>query len=97
MSYARRKIPIPELRLRALLLHLEDEMKFEIRKDGVVSTSCDHSLRRTEAFLRGLGGWSNEVRDWLGEHGGFCDCEVLLNVGGRWEEEALKNDDLTSH
>ena len=75
MSYARRKIPITKQHLRFLLLHLDAR--------GVRST-CDHSLDGTETYLRCLGVWSDEVRDWLGDYGGFCDCEVLLNVGHYW-------------
>ncbi len=77
MSYARRKVPLTMQHRRALLLHLDGS--------GAIST-CDHSLRRTEAFLRRLGVWSDEAREWLEEHGGFCDCEVLLNVGSSWTE-----------
>lgn len=74
MSYARKKDPLKKLHLRALLLHLHAR--------SAVST-CDHSLRRTETFLRRLRVWSDEVRKWLEANGAFCDCEVLLNVG--WE------------
>ncbi|WP_262696872.1 DUF2695 domain-containing protein [Chryseobacterium indoltheticum] len=28
-----------------------------------------------------------EVKNWLKENGGFCDCEVLNNVEERFEEE----------
>lgn len=77
MSWVRKKVSITKLHLRALLLHLHT---------GSAGSKCDHSLRTTEAFLRSLGVWSDEVSDWLGEYGGFCDCEVLLNVGSSWTE-----------
>lgn len=85
MSSEVKKMAFTKQHLRALLLHLEQVIGFEETTGGVRST-CDNSLRRTEAFLRSLGVWSDEVREWLGEYGGFCDCEVLLNVGGRWEK-----------
>ncbi|MBO9829518.1 DUF2695 domain-containing protein [Xanthomonas sp. A2111] len=49
-----------------------------------LAVGCDHSLRLTEQFLE-----SREIRPellvaWLGEYGGFCNCEVLSNVEERW-------------
>lgn len=77
MSHVRKRAPITKLHLRALLAHLHAR--------SAIST-CDHSLRRTETFLRCLRVWSDEVREWLEENGAFCDCEVLLNVGSSWTD-----------
>lgn len=46
----------------------------------VESAGCDHSLRATRAWAA-----ANEIEpevlaESLGHFGGFCDCEVLLNV-----------------
>jgi tetratricopeptide (TPR) repeat protein len=47
----------------------------------LITEPCDHSLRRTEAWLVEQG-----VRDFeqvlsgFERHGGHCDCEVLFNV-----------------
>jgi hypothetical protein len=42
---------------------------------------CDGTLRRTKSFLRSIGRRNTEVISWLEQHGGYCDCEVVLNVG----------------
>ncbi|UYK81289.1 DUF2695 domain-containing protein [Xanthomonas sacchari] len=67
-------LPVPRETLWALFDYL----------DMSLAVGCDHSLRLTEQFLA-----SREIRPellvaWLGEYGGFCDCEVLSNVEERW-------------
>lgn len=45
--------------------------------------SCDHTLQRSMSVLTemGFGGLARiSARHWLQDHGGFCDCEVMLNV-----------------
>jgi hypothetical protein len=42
---------------------------------------CDHTLSLTEHWLHQRGVLDTRpVCKWLQEEGGFCDCEVLLNV-----------------
>jgi len=47
---------------------------------------CDDTQTLTRAFLQ-----EKEINNvaqvlhWLSEHGGYCDCEVLLNVEERFE------------
>jgi hypothetical protein len=47
---------------------------------------CDDDLTLTDAFLMD-NHISNisEVKLWLQEHGGYCDCEVLANVEEQFE------------
>lgn len=52
--------------------------------DESLTNGCDHSLRLTEQFLVSRGRPPELVVPWLGEYGGFCDCEVLFNVEERW-------------
>jgi hypothetical protein len=40
---------------------------------------CDHTLRRTVAFLDAKQ-LPFETVAWLKQHGGNCDCEVLFNI-----------------
>ena len=61
--------------LRALFDHL----------DAALEDACDHTLRHTLAFLRSRGLDEERVVPWLAEYGGFCDCEVLFNVGSEWD------------
>ena len=42
---------------------------------------CKHDLRHTTKILRSLPNIDVEgTLEFLEEHGGFCDCEVLMNV-----------------
>jgi len=63
-------MPIPLDRLIELLEHLDGHLE-----------SCDHSLRRTRGHLKDQGLNPDSILPWLAEHGGYCDCEVLANVG----------------
>ncbi len=62
-------LPLPGADLFALFDHLDE-----------AAADCDHTLRQTEAFLRGRGLEPERVTPWLREQGGFCDCEVLANL-----------------
>jgi hypothetical protein len=42
---------------------------------------CDNTLRRSVRVLEKMAGI--DVRGtiaWFGEHGGYCDCEILMNI-----------------
>lgn len=54
--------------------------------DSALAEGCDHSLRFTRAFLESRGLSVELVVPWLGEYGGYCDCEVLANVEDAWPE-----------
>ena len=41
---------------------------------------CDGTLRLTEMFIEDNGLDKTATIEWLQDHGGFCDCEVLLNI-----------------
>lgn len=42
---------------------------------------CDHSHARTKRLLESNGvAESAPALEWLREHGGHCDCEVILNT-----------------
>jgi hypothetical protein len=47
-------------------------------------TRCNHTLRGTRYFLRRRNLPVRETIDWLGSMGGYCDCEVSLNVRLTW-------------
>jgi hypothetical protein len=70
-------LPMPKETLWALFDHLH-----AARAEG-----CDFSLRRTEQFLLAHHLQSAPVVPWLESYGGFCDCEVLLNVEARWRRQ----------
>jgi transposase len=55
--------------------------------DGALVEGCDHSLRLTRRFLGSLSISEEAVISWLGEFGGYCDCEVLANVEDAWPSD----------
>ena len=59
--------------LAELFIHLD----VRLERDG-----CDNTMRFTTEFLHESDECDDrdEALEWLAERGGFCDCEVLLNV-----------------
>ena len=76
------RMPFSKETLSALLDHLDTAL-FEGKR-----CLCDHTLRRTQSFMTDEHAWSDAARQWLGDHGGFCDCEVVFNVGN-WADGGL--------
>ena len=74
---AEARMPISKEDLAALFDHL----------DQALVEGCDHSLRLTREFLASHSLPENTIVPWLGEYGGFCDCEVLANVEDSWPSE----------
>jgi len=69
-------MPIPQQDLRDLFNHL----------DRAGASRCDHTLRETIEFLQKRGLDIERIVPWLREHGGYCDCEVILNVEDKFGE-----------
>ena len=59
---------------------------FELLDAQLHERGCDHDLKLTEQILLNLC-----VKDvlsvlaWLEEQGGYCDCEVIMNVEQKFE------------
>jgi hypothetical protein len=70
-------MPLSHDDLRALFDHVDTALEFR---------GCDHTHRHTRAFLASRGLDEARVVPWLGEYGGYCDCEVLANVGSEWDD-----------
>ena len=68
------RMPISKAELAQLFEHL----------DAALAGGCEHTLRFTRAFLASRQLPEATIVPWLGEYGGFCDCEVLANVEERW-------------
>jgi hypothetical protein len=86
-AFARK--PIPNALLLALFDHLETTL-FESH-DGKIHSKCDHTLNVSRAFLRSAGVENvEEVMEWFGEYGGFCDCEISYNVTDYWYDRLKK-------
>jgi hypothetical protein len=51
-----------------------------------LASSCDHTLRYAKVWCAQNNVAEVRLVEWLQEHGGFCDCEILWNVDERLEE-----------
>jgi len=73
----RQKLPMPEDKFIRL---------FELLDAEIHAHGCDHDLKLTKQILSNL-----DVKDvssvltWLKEQGGYCDCEVMMNVEQKFE------------
>ena len=67
----RESTPLTAGELDALITYVDEA----VRRDG-----CDHTLRHARAFIKAHGLDADEVIPWLNDQGGYCDCEVVLNV-----------------
>lgn len=73
-----RRCPLAPRDLIALLRSLET--LWEVTPEGRIRSHCDNTLRHTREFLKSRSLPEGRAVAWLEAHGGFCDCEVLLNV-----------------
>jgi hypothetical protein len=53
---------------------------------GLAQSGGDHTLRLTKAHLEGADIPAEPVVEWLLEHGGCCDYEVLWNAEPAWRD-----------
>jgi hypothetical protein len=72
---AEARMPISRDQLTGLFDHL----------DTALEQGCDHSLSHTRSYLQSHALPEESILPWLAEYGGYCDCEVLSNVGDSWE------------
>jgi hypothetical protein len=60
---------------------------FREQADGNVTWACSaHTRDKASAILRHMGATDDDLLatlDYFDENGGYCDCEILLNVDGR--------------
>ena len=59
---------------------------FDFLDEALGKEPCAHSLRLTRLYLNSRSLPETTIIPWLGEFGGFCDCEVLANVENHWRE-----------
>lgn len=63
---------------------------FNYLDENLSEFSCDDSLKLTSEFLQENEIKNiDEIKNWLGEKGGYCDYEVLNNVEEIFEEDAI--------
>ena len=68
---ARAELPLPFDELKAMF----DMLDAELPRHG-----CGHTRRLTQRWLEEYGHDAEPVLAWLERRGGYCDCEILLNV-----------------
>lgn len=68
--------PLPSELLASLFARVEAQ---------VDQQGCDHTYRFTDQWLTEHQQQRALVLEWLEEHGGFCDCEVVANARDHWE------------
>lgn len=68
---------------RSLTSHDLEELLDHVA-DRLLVEPCDTTLRHATGFLMHRGFDVPAVTVWLNRRGGYCDCEVLLNVAGPW-------------
>ncbi len=72
-------LPLSLTELRAMF----DMLRKEVPRRG-----CDHTRRLTLGWLAERGHDVQRVFAWLDTQGGFCDCEVIMNVPEAVDEAA---------
>ena len=64
-------MPLDQAQLESLLDHVDT---------AVAAQGCDHSRKATDAWATQYGVDLDRLYEGLEEYGGFCDCEVVMNV-----------------
>jgi hypothetical protein len=72
---AEASLPVAAGELRELLMWLDGKLSAE---------GCDDTNRHTAGFAEARGWPRAQLVEWLAAQGGYCDCEVLANVGEKW-------------
>ena len=65
------RMPLDRAQLEALLEHVDA---------AVAVRGCDHTLAATDAWAAEQTIDLDRLHEGLEEYGGFCDCEVVMNV-----------------
>ena len=74
-------MPLDRAHLQSLLDHVDA---------AVSSEGCDHTRRATDAWALDHGVELHPLHEGLEEYGGFCDCEVVMNVDPGTVFEAVR-------
>ena len=77
-------MPLDQAQLEALL----DAVDEALEADG-----CDHTLRATDAWAEEHGVDVERLHEGLAAHGGYCDCEVLMNLDAADVFEPVRRSD----
>jgi hypothetical protein len=64
-------LPLDQVQLESLLDHVDA---------AVASQGCDHTRRSTDAWAGQHSVELDRLHEGLEAYGGFCDCEVVMNI-----------------
>ena len=76
-------MPLPIVQVVSLIEYVGNELH---SRDPKITPACDHTFRFSNAWCVQNAVDMQAMGQWLRDHGGFCDCEVIFNVDGRLEE-----------
>ena len=63
---------------------------FDYLDEQLSDNPCDDTLNFSVSFLQFLKLDNvEEITKWLGENGGYCDCEVLANLEEKFDDSAI--------
>jgi len=66
--------------LNSIPISLDHLQNLFIYLNNLKDFNCDHTHKHTIVFLTSNNLDLYKIIDWLEENGGYCDCEVLINV-----------------
>ncbi len=69
-------LPMPKEMLQVFFDYLDQQLE---------EHDCDDTLRFTQEFAVSHNLVSEPIKQWLGDYGGYCDCEALANVEEKYE------------
>ncbi len=69
-------LPMPKEKLPAFFDYLDQQL---------TALGCDDTLRFTQEFATSQNLAFEPIKQWLGDYGGYCDCEALANVEEKYE------------
>ena len=69
-------LPMPKEKLAAFFDYLDQQL---------TEHDCDDTLRFTKAFAASHNLAFEPIKEWLGDYGGYCDREALVNVEEKYE------------
>ena len=81
----RESLPVPAPIMMAMFGFVESRL---------AESGCDNTLRYTQEFIRSHNLLEDALVAWLEDHGGYCDCEVLMNAEEVVEEAVPGYSDL---
>ena len=88
---------ITQAELSDLRQFLHEQMHPRTDAEGDPIWDCDHTLKQTRAWLKAHQKPLRENLRAIKERGGYCDCEVLLNVSlARWPAQEEDHDSAST-